>query len=382
MRNSGPKAPKAIQTLINKSEKEILDPLDRRLLTLALSERIDQEALEAFLRDWDIEKAPIKSVMLMAYLMKTHEEVRFPADITPRLNGVLSFCRFQNLKRCAHLSKVGAALNGVGIPFAILKGGAMKVYRPDFPRWMNDIDILVPEDRYKEAVDLGVKLGYRKSADTDHSVDLHLPDSGEGLIDIHKKLETVNGKEDKLNPGLFSRAERREMFSVQGLLPCPEDMVFVLLFELFKNCARNEQQESKLMAFFDIKYLVGLKPDFDWEIVLDNAAKTSTMFQVWFSASVLSQIVPDVFPEDLRVRIADDLGKKEFEKQTVDFLFKRDVLTSTREKFQETAVGRHVLHDYNPLVFVWVGFVNVMKGIFKSTTVKRIILEIRHRKTD
>ena len=125
--------------------KEVLGDHDRRLLRLALNNETTQEDVSAFLKDWDIEQAPIKSVMLLAYIMKNRPDLEFGA-LKPRLSGVLSFCRFQNLKREAHFSIVGRAFNDAGIPFIILKGGAMKVYRPDFPRWMNDIDLLVKED--------------------------------------------------------------------------------------------------------------------------------------------------------------------------------------------------------------------------------------------
>lgn len=355
---------------------EALGDLDRRLLKLALDEGTTQEDIDAFVKDWDIEAAPIRSVMLVAYIMKTRPDLEFPATISPRLKGVLSFCRFQNLKREAHFRKVSSALSAEGIPSLVMKGGAMKVYRPDFPRWMNDIDMLVPASEYERAVDIAVSMGYGRIMVSDHSVDLHLEGSDEGLLDIHKHLEMFTGKEEALNDALFSRALKRNVFSGEGLVPCPEDMVFIALVNLYKNLAKNQTPESSLTTFFDIKYLIARKPDFDWSIVKDSAKRTGTEFQIYYSVVFLSSIIPDVFPPMLT---ESDLSDKEFENQLVDFLFKRDVLSKARDSFSQTSVGASFQKDYNPIVFMWVSLVSLLKRVFSIRAVKKTLLILRYR---
>ena len=347
---------------------EAMSSLDRKLLEMALSENISQEELDGFLKGWDIEAAPIKTVMLVAYLMKTRPDLRFPQSIVPRLNGVLSFCRFQNLKREAHLTKVGDAFGKEGIPFAILKGGAMKVYRPDFPRWMNDIDILVPADKYERAVDLAVSLGYDKPMVTDHSVDFHLPGSDEGLIDIHKHLEMFTGNELSLNDGLFARAEFTDIFSTKGYLPGREDMLFISLVNLYKNLAKNQTQESSLTTFYDINYLLTGKAEFDYSVVKENARLTGGEFQVLYASKLIDSVVPGLIPKSFidSVKLPD----KEFKSQFIDFLFRRDVLSSARDAVKETKVGKTLQKEWNPLVFMWVAFVLGVKRLFGSPLLK------------
>ncbi len=354
---------------------EAISDLDRKLLEMALSKEISQAELDDFLNDWDIEVAPIKSVMLLAYLMKTRPDLKFH-EITPRLDGVLSFCKFQNVKRQAHLSKVGKVLNKEGIPFAILKGGAMKVYRPDFPRWMNDIDIIVPEADYQRVVELVMGMGYDKPMKTDHSVDLHLPGSDEGLLDIHERMEMFTGLEEAYNEGLFTRSEEVPMFSVRGLLPCPEDMVFIAFVNLYKNLAKNQTPESIITTFFDMKYLISLKPGFDWEIVKDSARKTGTEFQVYYSVVFLSSIIPNVFPVKL---LEPDLSDKELENQLLDFLFRRDVVSEARDSLSRTSVGASLQKGYNPIVFMWVSFVSLLKRVFSNRLIKKTLLVFRYR---
>ena len=345
-----------------------LGDLDRRLLRMALDEGTSQADLDDFTKDWDIEAAPIRSVLLVAYLMKTRPDLRFPDSITPRLNGVLSFCRFQNLKREAHYCKVASALEKEGIQSLILKGGAMKVYRPDFPRWMNDIDALVPASGFEKAVDIAVSLGYNRIMVTDHSVDLHEEGSGDGLLDIHKHLEMFTGEEEKLNEGLFARAINRKVFSINGLVPCQEDMVFIALVNLYKNLAKNQTPESSLTTFFDLRYLIGSKPDFDMRIVREDARLSGGEFQVVYASKVVESVVPGIFPDGWTGLF--DVPEKSFKKQLIDFLFRRDVLSSSRDSFAETKVGASVKNDWNVFVFIWAAFVEIVKRILSPSALK------------
>lgn len=364
------------ERVISKEAGELIDDQDKRLLELALDERLSQADLYSFVKDWDIEQAPIKSVLLMAYLMKTRPDLKFPQSITPRLNGVLSFCRFQNLKKEAHFSKIAKAFNDAGIPFVILKGGAMKVYRPDFPRWMNDIDMLVPADKYEKAVDIAISLGYDKPMITGHSVDLCLPGSDEGLIDIHKHLEMFTGSEESLNDGLFARAKLTDIFSSKGYLPCTEDMVFVSLVNLYKNLSKNQTQESSLTTFYDIKYLLECGDKFDISVIKENARKTGGEFQILYASRLIDSVVPGLLPKGFIESFS--VPDKEFRNQLIDFLFRRDVLSISRDTVRETKVGESLQRDWNPLVFMWVTMVSVLRGLCRNTAIKKVLLALRY----
>ena len=364
-----------IDKIISDNIGRALDPFDRRLLDISLRDSIDQDELDSFLDEWDIEKAPIKSVILVSYLMKTHPEVTFPQAIIPRLNGVLSFCRFQNLKREAHLCRIGKLLASEDIPFVVLKGGAMKVYRPDFPRWMNDIDIIVPSDRYERTLEIAVSNGYSKAMLTDHSVDLSLPGSEEGLLDIHHHLELMTGKDEAFNEGLFSRAKQTTVFSVQGFLPCPEDMVFIALVNLFKNLVKRQAPESCLTTFYHLKFLVDSKKDFDWDLISENARLTDSEFQVYYSTLFISQVLPDLMPGSFKSM--EGIRREKLVRQATDYLFHRDILASARDEVMDTGVGKSLKKDWNVFIFMWVAFVDVVKWMSGMQWIKRMLLKYK-----
>lgn len=363
--------------IIDSQARTVIGDLDRRLLYLALDESKGQADLDDFLSDWDIEASPIRSVLLAAYIMKTRPVLEFPQTVSPRLNGVLSFCRFQNLKREAHYKKISTALVKEGITPMILKGGAMKVYRPDFPRWMNDIDLLVQADDYDKAIDIAVSLGYGRMMVTDHSVDLHLPDSDEGLLDIHKHLEMFTGREEVLNDGFFARAVEKKFFSSNGLLPSPEDMVFVSLVNFFKNMEKDQTPESSLTTFFDLKFMVGQKAEFDWNVVRENSRLSGAEFQVMIASKIVGSVLKGVFPEGWTDSF--EISRKELKKQLVDFLYKRDVLAASRESFSETKVGAAVNKDWNIIVFMWVALVGLIKKVICDPRLKYSIWLIRKK---
>lgn len=311
--------------------KQMMDEADRKLLNMALSSEISQADLDSLLSVWEIEKAPIHSVMLMAYLSRIHPELEFPDKVRPRLKGVLTFSRFQTLKLSSHFHKIAEALNKANIPFILLKGGAMKVYRPDFPRWMSDIDALVPEDCFKAAVDTVGRLGYipLKCA---HSVDLRAPGTKDNIVDIHRFIQMDTGKERLYNKVLAGRALKKEYFSSEVLVPCPEDMVFVSLVNFWKNITHKTSEGSVVSTFFDIRYLVDNKPGFNWEIVRSNALLTGSSEMFYLAARLLDSFVPGIVPGRF---LEDEVAPGAVDSILKRTLYQRDVLCPLRDEIGE-----------------------------------------------
>ena len=81
--------------ILNSIAQETLSKAALELLRLSLSGDPSQQELDDFLAGWDIEAAPIAEPILMSYVMKMHPELVFPEAIRPRLNGLISFCRYQ-----------------------------------------------------------------------------------------------------------------------------------------------------------------------------------------------------------------------------------------------------------------------------------------------
>ena len=285
------------QNIVSHYKNSYITKSDEKLLGLFFKENVSQKDLDNFLNEWDIEKEGAHKALMLSYFMKNHPELTYSPYIEPRLNGILKYYRFRNLNLTSHFKKICTAIKNKNIDILIIKGGAFRHYRPEFPRIMGDIDIFVPQKDYKKAKKTALELGYQFE-EFPHSIDLHDPKTKINLLDIHHKLDTQTSAGYSVYKDLFGRAHKDCVFNVNNIyIPCPEDMMFLLLINLNKNMAQNTSFPSILYSITDSAYLINMKPDFDWNIVRENAVKTKTEYQVAITLKFLNQFVPVKFPE-------------------------------------------------------------------------------------
>lgn len=283
-----------IQRLIDK----YVPQEDRILLNFVFSPNPMQETLDVCLTACDIEAMGADKAIALSYVMAEHPELRFPVYCAPRLQGLLTFYRFQNIKTLAHFSKIGKRLNQAGIPVLIFKGGAMKMLRPGLMRPMGDVDLWVPKERLAEAVRICQELGYYdKESGALHSVDIMSPDGG-GAVDLHHNILSTHTGNEFLQREMLRRAEKKKAFGVEILLPCPEDLLFIALFNLMKFFQWQTKIYGLYFALLDCRFLTSLRRDFQWRILKDNAEMTGTSAHVGLAASLLNALVPGTLPPE------------------------------------------------------------------------------------
>ena len=262
--------------------------IDQRLIRLGLEEAGTQEDLDAFLKDWDINNSPIRIVVLVAYIMKSRPDLSFPSSISPRLNGIISYCRFRNLGMETSLREIMDTLNNNNIKNLILGDWAMRILRPDYPRWINNIDILVPEDGYDKAVEESIRI--KKSV----------------CVNVYQSPD------DRISP---------------------EIIVFYYLLNLYDNLLSGQTAESLITTFADIKYLSSLKEGIDTELVWEDAKFYRKEFQVYLASKLVNSVVPGVFPE--KWPGSYPASGRILRKRLVDFLFRKDALDRSGKIIKE-----------------------------------------------
>lgn len=321
--------------IIDGFKREILSTSDDILLNLVFSENPAQEDLDNFLKNWDIEVVGGHKALMLAYFMKMHPELKYSNYIAPRLKGLLQFYRFLNIKLMSHYKKIGKELLNAKIDFLIFKGGCMKYLRPEFPRVMGDIDILVNEKDWKKAGIIAEKMGYDTCWDI-HSIDLHPACSEEGIMDIHKYIIMESEKEKSYIPDLFKRARKEKVFGLDTFVPCNEDIVFIILVNMIKNLRHKTSYTGILYNLFDCKFLIDSKPDFNWDIILQNAKKTKTEPHIYLAVQFLNSIVPNLLPETFN--ILDKNFKKEFDKYCILLIYQRFFLWEMKQKSHQMKI--------------------------------------------
>ncbi|MBU6339206.1 MAG: nucleotidyltransferase family protein [Rickettsiales bacterium] len=278
---------------------ELVSKEDQKLLELAFAKKIEQENLDNFLKDWDIEKYGEGKSLMLSYVMKTNPQLKFSNYEKPRLEGLLKYHRFRNLKLISHYNKIVKVLNQENIFPMILKGGAMKHIRPEFSRAMGDIDILILEEaEITKAREICKNLGYVEEIPDDHSIDLHLPNSEEGTVDIHRYIDLETNYDKSFSKDLFLRAKKEDVFGCEAFVPCFEDLLFLGMINLARNLNNKTSLQGILYSLFDFKYLSESK-DFNWDLVLQNIVKTNTYAQALLAMKFINKIIPKTLPEYL-----------------------------------------------------------------------------------
>lgn len=329
---------------LKRISQETLSDVNRRILKLALAGEATQERLDSFLSSWNIEEAPLTEAIMLSYLMKLHPELRFPESISPRLSGLLPFCRYKYLDLVRYFGTYARALQAHGIEFLVMKGGAMKALRPDFPRWLGDIDILVHEKDYPKCAPIAKLLGFEIHP-AKQSTDLYK--NGNGVLDVHRFIPMSTGRERAINADLFARSVATRVFNAEARMLSREDLLFGILVNLFRNMADNSSLDSVLYSFFDVQYLLE-GPGFNWDIVRQNAAKTGTKAHLVLAARFLNDAVPGLFPEEELENPGNELRK-----MLIHMYYRRYVLRVEQEALGDFNIIRTFRSGRPMIPYVW-----------------------------
>jgi len=246
----------------------------------------------------------------------------------------LQFYRFQNIKLIPHYKKICQKLEKEGIKFLIFKGGAMKHLRPDLPRVMGDIDILIPENQFDKAEKAIETLDYDIAKDI-HSLDIHPKNSKDGIMDIHQYIILNSHKEKAFLPDLFRRATVQKVFGIDTLVPSNEDMVFISLVNMMRNLTNKTSSNGVPYNLFDCKFLIESKPDFDWNIVIRNSEITKTQIPLYFGIQFINKIVPNLLPDKI---LLDKNFEKESRKYFILLIYQRYYLLELKKICHEMKI--------------------------------------------
>lgn len=288
----------ALRRLVDKLYKKYVSAMDQALLDFVFDDAPTQEKLERCLAACDIEVLGAGKVILLTYAALEHPELHLNAYAGPRTRELNTFFRFANMKTLAHFSRIGKAYNAAGIPMLLFKGGAMKVLRPALSRPLGDVDVLIPAERMAEATRMGEELGYQHTREeSSHAVDFHT--ETESAVDVHHSFfDPVPGRDQTpLIRNIFGRAAPCRAFGVDFLLPCREDLCFLVLNNLTKNLREHTTLHGLWFALCDCRWLLRDRPDFNWVIVRDDAALCGREMETRFAAEFMNRIVPDLIPE-------------------------------------------------------------------------------------
>lgn len=241
----------------------------------------------------------------------------------------------QNQMIFANLRTLAERFSQAGIPTVLLKGAcySLTIYPDAGLRPMGDLDILIPKDRFAEAIEMAQNLGYEEEVESlsglrdllNHEVCLRKKDRSSVPLELHHRLlgseafrfsAPVDWFWSQTQP--LKNGAQTQFPGLQMLTPTAQ-----LLFASAHAMLQHGGKKTPLRWYYDIDQLIRFYGvQIDWDVLLSRA-KT---FE-WSSAlgAALSQVsklfetpVPEIVMQTLsrqddanRVLVVENLQKAE-----------------------------------------------------------------------
>jgi hypothetical protein len=221
-----------------------------------------------------------------------------------------------NLRLQHEFHKIAQALGAVDIPIVALKGMfvAPAVYGSLALREMDDIDILVPQNRLQDADDVLVSLGYPRVRFSSVELDVALShqlgrfvNEGVASVEVHWNI-TIPGRPTTIDPvELWQHAVPVQIAGSDVLALSPEDLLLHLCF----HTSYHHQFVFGLRPSCDLAFLIARYQDtLDWDLVVRRAKQWGWTRGVYLALRVAQELVGAAVPaqvlEDLRSGDADN----------------------------------------------------------------------------
>ncbi|MDR0543693.1 MAG: nucleotidyltransferase family protein [Dysgonamonadaceae bacterium] len=306
-----------LQAKAHISEKDIL------LLRLLFCNSATQDNIDKLLEGYDMDSASLAFNTLLAYLMQEHSDIKFPDELIPRLKGVIRFLQYKNAALLEGFSDAGKRLNAKNIPLLLIKGIAMRFLDISKPRLMWDVDFVVDEENYDEAIRCAEEAGFTIKWRWPHSSDLI---KGVAALDIHRLYMHQHGTVAFTSNNIrriFIEARKETFCGVEVLIPRSEDLMLIALTNLYHNLVvdRNEKV-NRYYCCYDILKII-TSNQLNWDVIIDASLQMNVLYQI----RIILEFVDELWPSAVPGELLDRIRAYPFD----EFQVKRDRLTGSLE---------------------------------------------------
>ena len=215
-----------------------------------------------------------------------------PRELIPRLQGVRRRMVLKNASLMADALDLFRIFADHGIQVLAVKGGGLRFgLLPQIPQRMKDIDVMVPEARYHECIQLAVDAGYQVPGHAMHSADIRK--NGESLVDLHYRMFKDNAQKNENTELILSHAIHIQKNGLELLVPCPEDMFIHIAVNALENFAAGSSKGplSWLADCIDLSE----KYPLDTEMILRHAEAYEVSTQFAIAVHLMQRFLPKTF---------------------------------------------------------------------------------------
>ena len=266
---------------------------DIRCIRLYAQKQQDPQQWRSFFEGVQIQQEPYAFNYMLSRLGAKFRWKYVPDSCLPVLRGIYRKKGFENILVLNDALPLMRKLQEARIPMLAVKGAALRTgLLPGVSRMMSDVDLVVPEERYAESVQIAADAGFDTSGHAMHSADIRK--DGRGCADIHYRLFKSNIQ--KKEPDCF-RSDRIETVTRGGVswyLPSPEIMFLHLMVNGLENMLSGSHK-SPLIWMADCVDLAENHP-LSFEAIAGKADAYGVRPQFRVAVMLLQRFLPETFP--------------------------------------------------------------------------------------
>lgn len=252
-------------------------------------------SIQKLIKSVDVYREPLQLVFLLACAVLKYDKKL----LTNQLAGVLSHERFGNAMNMAAFQKICKLYNENNIPVLAQKGLVYKLLYPTSTRPMNDADFCIPKHFYRHGIDLAVQNDFHINHDMLFSADLQFKNMG--CVDVHYAV--FKGANPDMVDIMFARAKPMHTIGCDVLIPCPEDIIVIILCEFYGNFiyeAGSTKTDIKTIFASHPQWVLDMNktiidnPDLNWGKIMRTAKMSGYDYQIKILMKLLNQIIPGI----------------------------------------------------------------------------------------
>ncbi len=236
-----------------------------------------------------LEEEGERNLPLLQYILKrSNSGITLPGDIDAKTRKLRQMISARNIFLFEELKRVLQTFDKAGIEAILLKGAMMQGLYPPGLRPFTDIDILIRRQKLPQVIELLCGLGYQPyspqlrpgAEDFQGEVNYVRAEALTIMIEPHWTLGPPYPYSGRIEEaGLWQRAKKANIASIDTLILCPEDSLLHSCLHLFQHC-----QGGWLASSCDIAELTHHYEDrLDWEAFLSRVFEFNVCLPVQYS---------------------------------------------------------------------------------------------------
>ncbi|MGV6826279.1 MAG: nucleotidyltransferase domain-containing protein [bacterium] len=249
------------------------------------------EAWENWLKGTNLDDIDRASFRVLPIIYQRLSQIQSVVPELERLKGLYRYSWYKNQMMLNATLPILRHLHGSAIPIMLLKGGALssRYYSSSATRFMHDLDILIPIEKAKQAVQVLLTEGWQPIRRSEEQIFNHIDNGilysagfkrGAGELDLHWQLQPLISDAES---EYWSRAKKQKWNDLDVHVMSATDLLYHICAHGLLWCY------GHLTWIVDANMIIRGDESIDWDAFVDNTIRTRQVLPVRNALVYLSQ---------------------------------------------------------------------------------------------